>query len=183
MMTAMQKNRLAPKRIRTVHGIAGRAPKLVLLDAVKDDEFLTDLVRRKIDLINIMTRLRVLRGGTPVSLFREAFLAGGTLGESFFPDDDSESALGERLRWSETYASLFDADPAKLPFSALEKAEDEYFAAHVSRAKYVPFGAAVVGAYLIARENETKNLRILMTSVAAGRSGEEVRERLRTAGV
>ena len=36
MMRAMDDCRLAPKRIRTVHGVAGRAPKLVLLDAVKD---------------------------------------------------------------------------------------------------------------------------------------------------
>lgn len=35
MMTAMQQNHLAPKRIRTVHGVQGRAPKFVLLDAVK----------------------------------------------------------------------------------------------------------------------------------------------------
>lgn len=36
MMTAMEKHRLAPKRIRTVHGVEGRAPRFVLLDAVKD---------------------------------------------------------------------------------------------------------------------------------------------------
>ena len=36
MMRAMDDCRLAPKRIRTVHGVAGRAPKLVLMDAVKD---------------------------------------------------------------------------------------------------------------------------------------------------
>lgn len=36
MMRAMEENRLAPKRIRTVHGVEGRAPKFVLLDAVKD---------------------------------------------------------------------------------------------------------------------------------------------------
>ena len=35
MMRAMYENRLAPKRIRTVHGVAGRAPKYVLMDAVK----------------------------------------------------------------------------------------------------------------------------------------------------
>ena len=35
MMRAMAENRLAPKRIRTVHGVAGRAPKFVLMDAVK----------------------------------------------------------------------------------------------------------------------------------------------------
>lgn len=35
MMLAMEKNHLAPKRIRTVHGVEGRAPKFVLLDGVK----------------------------------------------------------------------------------------------------------------------------------------------------
>ena len=36
MMRAMEANRLAPKRIRTVHGVIGRAPRFVLLDAIKD---------------------------------------------------------------------------------------------------------------------------------------------------
>lgn len=36
MMRAMERHRLAPKRIRTVHGVEGRAPKFVLLDGVKD---------------------------------------------------------------------------------------------------------------------------------------------------
>jgi len=35
MMTAMQACGLAPKRIRTIHSRAGKAPKLVLMDAVK----------------------------------------------------------------------------------------------------------------------------------------------------
>ena len=35
MMQAMQKCNLAPKRIRTVHAMPGRAPKFVLLEAVK----------------------------------------------------------------------------------------------------------------------------------------------------
>ena len=35
VMQAMQENHLAPKRIRTVHGVEGRAPKFVLMDAVK----------------------------------------------------------------------------------------------------------------------------------------------------
>lgn len=36
LMSAMEQNRLAPKRIRTVHGTVNHAPKLVLIDAVKD---------------------------------------------------------------------------------------------------------------------------------------------------
>lgn len=35
MMAAMDACRLAPKRVRTVHAAPGRAPKLVLMDAVK----------------------------------------------------------------------------------------------------------------------------------------------------
>ena len=33
MMRAMEDSHLAPKRIRTVHGVEGRAPKFVLMDA------------------------------------------------------------------------------------------------------------------------------------------------------
>ncbi len=36
MMRAMDRHRLAPKRIRIVQGVAGRAPKFVLLGAIKD---------------------------------------------------------------------------------------------------------------------------------------------------
>lgn len=35
LMRAMDENRIAPKWVRTVHGVAGRAPKLVLLAGVK----------------------------------------------------------------------------------------------------------------------------------------------------
>lgn len=35
LMRAMEEASLAPKRIQTVHGVAGRRPKLVLVDAVK----------------------------------------------------------------------------------------------------------------------------------------------------
>ena len=34
-MRAMESASLSPKRIQTVHGVAGRRPKLVLVDAVK----------------------------------------------------------------------------------------------------------------------------------------------------
>jgi len=35
MMRAMEENGMAPKRVRTVHGVEGRRPKLVLMDAVR----------------------------------------------------------------------------------------------------------------------------------------------------
>ena len=35
LMRAMDDNGIAPKRLRTVHGVAGRAPKFVLLEGVK----------------------------------------------------------------------------------------------------------------------------------------------------
>lgn len=54
MMRAMHENHLAPKRIRTVHGVAGRAPKFVLMDAVKGGgeglHWLEPLILRNPDL-------------------------------------------------------------------------------------------------------------------------------------
>ena len=36
LMYAMRTHRLEPKRIRTIHATPGRAPKLVLIEAIKD---------------------------------------------------------------------------------------------------------------------------------------------------
>ena len=36
LMRAMDDSRIAPKRVRTVHGVEGRAPKFVLLEGVKE---------------------------------------------------------------------------------------------------------------------------------------------------
>ena len=53
MMRAMDANRLAPKRIRTVHGVEGRPAKFVLMDAVKGGgsglHWLTPLILRDAD--------------------------------------------------------------------------------------------------------------------------------------
>lgn len=53
MMRAMEDSHLAPKRIRTVHGVEGRAPKFVLMDAVKGGgsglHWLEPLVLRRMD--------------------------------------------------------------------------------------------------------------------------------------
>lgn len=54
MMRAMHDNHLAPKHMRTVHGVEGRAPKFVLMDAVKGGgeglHWLEPLVLRHTDL-------------------------------------------------------------------------------------------------------------------------------------
>lgn len=53
LMRAMDDNGIAPKRIRTVHGVAGRAPKFVLVEGVKQGgeglHWLTPLVLRNED--------------------------------------------------------------------------------------------------------------------------------------
>ena len=53
LMRAMDGAGIAPKRVRTVHGVAGRAPKFVLLEGVKDGgeglHWLTPLVLRNED--------------------------------------------------------------------------------------------------------------------------------------
>ena len=53
MMRAMEEARIAPKRVRTVHGMPDRAPKFVLLDGVKGGgsalDWLPPLVLREAD--------------------------------------------------------------------------------------------------------------------------------------
>ena len=53
LMRAMDEHRIAPKRVRTVHGVAGRPPKQVLIEGVRDGgeglHWLAPLVLRNAD--------------------------------------------------------------------------------------------------------------------------------------
>lgn len=53
LMRAMDEHRIAPKRVRTVHGVEGRAPKFVLMEGVRDGgeglHWLEPLVLRSAD--------------------------------------------------------------------------------------------------------------------------------------
>ena len=59
------------------------------------------------------------------------------------------------------------------------KSRRTIFYSYIGRTRYVSFGIEPLVAYLIARENEVKLVRIVLTGKKIGLPPEEIKERLR----
>ena len=64
-------------------------------------------------------------------------------------------------------------------YSLMEKMCDDRLMRYIKDAKYVPFGPEAAAAFLLAKESEIKNLRMILTGKIAGTPKEVISERLR----
>ena len=111
----------------------------------------------------------------------EFFLPGGTVGE---PDLAAWSEAGEETllsRLHRTDCERFAKRAAETDgtAAALERAADDELMEVAREAKMVSFGAEILVGYLIAREYEVKNLRILLAGKSVGLTTDALRERMR----
>lgn len=157
-----------------------------MTDAAKasGEAFVIRLVQTRIDLLNVMIALRILRmksGEVGKVLFADAFLEGGkiTLESLLGALSNGEDALWESLR-STDYArfaeSFAKSDKA---LSTAEKLADNYWMSLILENKFVPDGLEVMIAFLAAHEYEVKNLRIVLSGKEAGIPTATIRERIR----
>lgn len=142
------------------------------------------LVQTKIDLLNTMIALRILRmksGEVGKVLFAEAFLEGGKLTRERMIDAmaNGEDALLALVRHSEysAFAEKFLMSDGAL--STAEKLADNYWMSLILENKFVPAGLEVMIAFLAAHEYEVKNLRIVLSGKEAGIAVATIRERIR----
>ena len=146
--------------------------------------FAEKLVRVKIDMTNILTTVRVLRmksGELGRLLLRDALLVGGEIDTKDLVRwcEDGEETLWERLYYS-TYGKLAEAvGQTDRTLSAIERCTDDCLMSYVREAKFASYGAEVLIGYLLAREYEVKNLRILLAGRELGLPTETIRERMR----
>ncbi len=174
-----------PRRIDAVLDRACYADMLAALSAL-GDETVTGWMRAKIDLVNILICLRILRmgrGSAGEAFLADALLPGGTLTHTFFADAYAaeESGLWVALRPT-PYDKLtrLGENPA---LSAVEKAADDLWMELVREGARIPFGAPVVAGYLVGWEAAVKNIRILLAAKNAGLAQNLLRERIRVSYV
>lgn len=169
--------------------ILDRACFADMLEAAKATgvDYIIELVQTKIDLLNIMTCVRIMGmklyfAAEP--FMREVYLEGGTLGLDFFIAalEHGAQVLFEELEYSR-YADLVKQVGHTSPLYLIEKAADDLWMEKAKKAKYTPFGAPVIVGYLVALEYEVKNLRIILAGKDAGLGADVIKERLRTSYV
>ncbi len=150
-------------------------------------DYIIDLVRAKIDLLNIVTCIRIMGmkmyfAAEP--FMKEAYLEGGTLELAFFISaiEHGAEVLFTELEFS-PYANLVKDVEYTSPLYLIEKAADNIWLEKAKVAKYIPFGAPVIIGYLVALEYEVKNLRIILAGKDAGLEVDVIKERLRASYV
>ncbi len=171
-----------PRRIDAVLDRACYADMRETL-SVLGDETVMGWLRAKIDLINILICLRILRmkrGAAGEEFLSDTLLSGGNLPLEFFA---AAYATGESGLWTSiqptAYGILARVGGEETALATVEKAADDLWMTFVRKGAREPFGAVVVAGYLIGWETAVKNIRILLAAKDAGFSQDTLRERIR----
>lgn len=155
----------------------------------RGEEFLRTLVSLQVDLTNIKTFIRVrhVAGGDAVrarELLPRFFLPGGKLGLDYFLAQVEEplTAFADRLA-KDSLGPVVGEGVAfwqrEKSLTRYEKLADDFLLAYVKKSRLIAFGAEPLVAYLWAKENEIKLIRIILVSKINGLPAAEIRERLR----
>ena len=139
--------------------------------------FLQGYFRAMADNSNLRTIVRIRKMNKGPELMRSALLEGGSVGiDSLL----AHALTGESV--AEVFSgSLFEqaALAADGDLTEFERECDNALVSYLTSARFVPFGDAVVVAYLASKEAEFTAVRTILAGKSAGISGDEIRERLR----
>ena len=157
-----------------------------MLENVKESktEYLENVVKTKIDALNLSTFMRLKHLSKPWAVFKGVFVDGGNIDLQFFINNYEEtySRIAEHLEpygFTEAVAEGGKELNDKKSFSLFEKQRDNYVMDQISKAKYMSFGIEPIEGYWCAKERELDNLKIALTGNLYGFKPEETEERLR----
>jgi len=157
-----------------------------MLDEAKalGEPFLLTYIRTLIDLTNIMVFFRSKLVDRPKSFVNDVLIPGGFVDKDKFVEvyQDTPDMLVKSLSYSpysgvlEKMVALFEQGRN---ISLIEKLKDNYLITFMKQAKHVMFGIQPIVAFMVAKDMEVKNLRIIITGKQAGLSEDLLKERLR----
>ncbi|MCS7197570.1 MAG: V-type ATPase subunit [Candidatus Bipolaricaulota bacterium] len=163
--------------------IVDRELFLYLTNAVRGHPFSETLVAIWADLLNLKALLRTRALGKDRA-FLNKVLVPGSLETSHLLAllETSVEAWAEELRHT-PYAGVLSRGVAywveKRSLALLEKLSDDFVMDFLKRAKLALYGAEPLIAYVLAKETELKNIRILLVGKLNGLSKEILEEHLR----
>jgi len=146
--------------------------------------FLARLLACQADLANLRSLVRTKRLGRDRDFLSENLLLGGTISHAVFLDaltEDWPAIIGRfnaspyRTVVEQGITSLLESQSLAL----LEKLSDAYQAELARTVRLNAFGPEPIVNYILAKENEVRNIRIIMIGKLNGVPNAEIRERLR----
>jgi len=146
--------------------------------------FLMEYISTQIDLINIKSLVRVKSMGYGRDFLKKVILSNGKLDYAFFNDifDESLETLIDRLAFKD-YGKVVEEGITNYiktkSLTKFEKLSDDFIFELAKKGKYVAFGIEPLVGYLMAKENESKIIRMIMVGKINEIPNELIRERLR----
>lgn len=137
-----------------------------------------------IDVINIKSYIRIKIQEKGREFLRDVFMPGGRLDFDLFANSLNEPLENFPSRIAYTNYSEWVKEGVEgyirtKDLGTIEKQADNYIIDYLKKAKLIYFGPEPVIAFMLAKENEMKALRIILTGKKNGVSAEFIRERLR----
>lgn len=143
--------------------------------------YVTKYVQMLVDIINLKTLLRVKNLGRAFSIFEESYVAGGGVSLDLFARAFRNESLVQVLKET-PYGNLCE-EYMEQGFTVFEKQCDDYLMNYIKDAKYKTLTPEPVMAFILAKETESKCIRIIMTCKLHGIEAETIKERVREAYV
>ena len=144
-----------------------------------ENEFVINLFRIEIDLadIKIFFRCRALKKNR--AFFSKVLIGGGSLTRKLFLEfyEKEESAFLRKLSFTPYAKAIMGYEKEGL--RELELSCDNFLLEYVKKTKLITAGLEVLIAYLIAKENEIKLLRSVLTGKINEIPAQIIRERMR----
>lgn len=151
-----------------------------------DNEFISKVLKIQIDISNILTYFRLQRLKKNADFARRALIEGGSLDTYFFIENLELSNEAAAAAFSKTpyrpifekVAEVFSGDLEKI--ARLEVLLGDYLLGYIKKSKYINFGPEPLISYLLSKENEIKQLGIIMVGKINKMDINTVKERLNT---
>ena len=148
-----------------------------------ENGFIRSVSEAIIDTSNIRTFIRVKKLGRPAAFLENLLALGGAIApdriKNCFNSYDEFFALLERSRYGSVLSEGFDSLRSGTSLTKFENLCDRIILKTIDKAKYVSFGIEPVVAYIIKKEYEIKNVRIITKSKKSSLPPENIEERVR----
>lgn len=149
-----------------------------------DMEYLVKIVKAMIDVINIKAFLRIKRQDRGIDLMEKVYIEGGNINRDMFINSINEPIEGfankllltDHFKWVK---GGIDEYVKNDDIGYVEKFGDNYIIDYIKSAKYISFGPDPIVAFILAKENEIKILRIVLAGKKNKVDNNLIRERLR----
>lgn len=147
-------------------------------------DFIVGYVRRAIDFYNIKTLVRVKNMQKGTAFLADCLAPGGDSDPSLLLAAYGKNAGALSLAFAfKSYGDAFKAGMEAYEksgnYSELERLLDSALIAYVKNAKRIPFGPEILFAYLVSKENEIRQVRIVAACKINGIAPAALKERLR----